>query len=392
MAKRKSAVSKKSAGNVGGEIAANGANEHHHWQFMPIFPPFQQESLEAAILESQCGSGDESQPVEQYDGLLGVSKAFVANHQAAVGQLQWNDDLANIYDNPGNVAGVRWCTGTLISEDLFLTAGHCFDQTGGGWQRPKIDGTFNVIPVEEIAANMHVNFNYQVDKNGDLREEQQYAIVELVEYRLGGLDFAIARLENNPGHIFGWTEVSTTDSVKGDMLCLIQHPAGQPKRIEAGLTFHLHDDRIGYNDIDTLGGSSGSGILRELDGKIVGVHTNGGCNVDMTGHNHGVRITSILAASPTLSTVIIASGFNQVARYYSRWDFDDHQGRIALYDAKNSTIDNRVYANVKEFYLIVDMLRNEKPLWFDASTKHLRTGYGVVGEPIGEEENFLPVS
>ena len=44
--------------------------------------------------------------------------------------------------------------------------------------------------------------------------------------------------------------------------------------------------------------------MRASDGLIVGVHTNGGCtNPASAGHNHGVRITSILAQSSTLQTL-----------------------------------------------------------------------------------------
>ena len=76
----------------------------------------------------------------------------------------------------------------------------------------------------------------------------------------------------------------------------------------------------------------------------------------------------------------------QVARYYSRWDLDNHKGKIALYDAGNNSLDNRVYSDPEEFQVITGLLRNEKPLWFDSSAKHLRTGYGATGEPPGEEE------
>jgi hypothetical protein len=76
----------------------------------------------------------------------------------------------------------------------------------------------------------------------------------------------------------------------------------------------------------------------------------------------------------------------QVARYYSRWDLDNHTGRIALYDAGNTSLDNRVYSDPEEFQVIAGLLRNEKPLWFDDSVKHLRTGFGATGEPTGEEE------
>ncbi len=155
----------------------------------------------------------------------------------------------------------------------------------------------------EVATNMHVNFNYQVDAAGNLRAEQSFPVTSLVEYRLGGLDFSIARLGGNPGATFGFTQVSTTDAAVGDMMCIMGHPAGWPKRIEAGPCVGLSGNSISYDDIDTLGGNSGSGILRATDGRIVGVHTNGGCNAAGTGANSGVRITSIVAQSPTLQAL-----------------------------------------------------------------------------------------
>ncbi len=257
----------------------------------------------AALLESICGATDDSQPAEQYDGTLGVTIAFVNGHQQAVGQLQWNNNLASIYTNPGTVSGIRWCSGTLITNDLFLSAGHCFDQTGGGWVRPTNNATGATIPPAEIATNMHVNFNFQVDPSGNLRTEQVFPVVGLVEYRLGGLDFSIVRLGGNPGATIGQTQVAVTDAAVGDMLCIIGHPAGLPKRIEAGPTFALTTNTISYDSIDTLGGNSGSGILRAADGQIAGVHTNGGCNAQGTGSNSGVRISSILAQSPTLRAI-----------------------------------------------------------------------------------------
>jgi V8-like Glu-specific endopeptidase len=265
--------------------------------------PGERDDLYGMILETICGATDDSQPVAQYDGTLGVTTNFVNARERPVGQLQWNDNLAAIYNNPGNVSGVRWCTGTLITHNLFLTAGHCFDQTGGGWQRPHINGTNDIIPSSEIATNMHINFNYQVDANGVLQMEQEFAIVELLEYRLGGLDYAIVRLAGSPSQNFGTGAVAREDAQVGDMLCIIGHPAGVPKRIEAGPLTSLSGNQVRYNDIDTLGGNSGSALWHSPSGKIVGVHTNGGCTASGTGSNSGVRIAKIVEVSPLLQNL-----------------------------------------------------------------------------------------
>jgi V8-like Glu-specific endopeptidase len=53
-----------------------------------------------------------------------------------------------------------------------------------------------------------------------------------------------------------------------------------------------------YGNLDTLGGNSGSGIL-DSAGRVVGVHTNGGCT-SSGGTNSGVRIARIRAASSVL--------------------------------------------------------------------------------------------
>ncbi|NTW42307.1 MAG: trypsin-like peptidase domain-containing protein, partial [Cellulomonadaceae bacterium] len=257
----------------------------------------------ADILESICGVVDDSQAVEQYDGTLGVTTAFVAAHQQQAVQVQWNSNLGSIYTNPGDVNGVRWGSATMIGPDLLLTCGHLFDSAAGGWTVPRQNGTATAISPTEIALNMHVNFLYQVDPGGTLRAEVSFPITQLLEYRLGGLDMALCRVGGSPGTTYGWTEVSPTNPAVGDMLAIIGHPAGMPKRIEAGPATTVTANQLQYNDIDTLGGNSGSGILHAATGRLVGVHTNGGCNSAGTGANSGTAIAAIVAASPTLQAL-----------------------------------------------------------------------------------------
>ena len=256
-----------------------------------------------AVLETICGVVDDSQEVEQYDGTLGVSAEFVAARQSAAAQVQWNDNLASVFTNPGNVSGVRWGSGTMITADIFLTCGHLFDDDANGWNLPRDNASGAIISPADKAINMRVNFNFQEDPDGNLRPEQSFPITQLVEYRINGLDFAVCRLGGNPGATFGTTRVAIEDAAVNDMICIIGHPAGLPKRIEAGPATQLDGNAIRYNDIDTLGGNSGSGILHANTQSLVGVHTNGGCNNAGTGSNSGVRVSAILRESPTVRNI-----------------------------------------------------------------------------------------
>jgi hypothetical protein len=260
--------------------------------------------VERFAIESICGSRDDTQDVETYDGSLGVTRAFVDTHEPRIGQLQWLEDLHDRFSEPGesagNVAGVRWGSGGLIANDLFITAGHCFDQQGGGWDRPRRGG--KVIESAEIARLMRVNFNYQVNgETGEIRPGEPFPVEELLEFRLGGLDFAIVRVGMNsagrlPGEIYGTIATAAEDLIaEGAMLCLIQHPNGVPKRIEAGPMFQNTSGQIAYDSLDTQGGSSGSPILSD-SGELAGVHTNGGCTA-FSGFNFGVAIGTIRSAS-----------------------------------------------------------------------------------------------
>ena len=55
---------------------------------------------------------------------------------------------------------------------------------------------------------------------------------------------------------------------------------------------------IEYDDLDTLGGSSGAGLLN-ADGKIIGVHVLGGC-FKIGGSNKAVSIKAIRKASKVI--------------------------------------------------------------------------------------------
>ncbi len=253
-------------------------------------------------LQSICGPSSELRDVELYDGGLGLSTAFVHRHRLAVGLLRWRTDLFQRYrEESGNVAGRGWCTGTLIADDLFLTAGHCLDNGDTvNLQLPREKGG---VPLEppELAREFTVEFRFESPALADAPSYANRAeVVRLEEYSRSDPDYAILRLSGNPGFHNGVARISPSDSRAGSPIALLQHPRAEPMKVGAGAVARVSGSKISYDSIDTLDGSSGAGILDGTSGKLVGVHTNGGCAQDGDGENFGVTIGALTAASQIL--------------------------------------------------------------------------------------------
>ncbi len=228
---------------------------------------------------SVCGATDDLQDVEDYDGKGGPSKALAAKASPSVGALAMG---------PAGPNSRKFCSGTLISENLFLTASHC------------VDGN--------ITKNFAV-FNYQTvaGSNGKtLREQTHVAIKGIVEdggYRQGGLDYAILELEGTPGKTFGFKKLNASVLKPKDVVFDVQHPRGWPKKVHGGFVDGTRGTKyVTYVEMDTHPGSSGSGVLNGK-GELVAVHTNGGCR-STGGANAGVPLSNIVKNSKVLKALM----------------------------------------------------------------------------------------
>ena len=231
------------------------------------------EDADLEVGESQqptiCGTTDDSQYVNDYTGTLGPTTAFVSTYKGRVGAMEATATAGS---------SAKYCSGSLIASNLFLTAGHCVDSTTVG---------------------DYVSFNFERAKGSSvLLTESHFRVEAIVEDELGGVDYAIVRLAGTPGATWGITAVASADPATGAAITIIGHPAAAPKKIEAGTVQSYSGSYMYYGNVDTLGGSSGSGILNS-SGQIVGVHTNGGCTSG-GGANSGVRIGKIRAVSTVL--------------------------------------------------------------------------------------------
>ncbi|WP_440955666.1 hypothetical protein ACSAZK_01480 [Methanosarcina sp. Mfa9] len=73
----------------------------------------------------------------------------------------------------------------------------------------------------------------------------------------------------------------------------------------------------------------------------------------------------------------------EVKSYYARWKPENHTGYIVIYwEGGSKTFPESSFESPQEFQVVVDLLRNEKPIWWDEPTGRLFAS----GEPVGEGE------
>jgi hypothetical protein len=202
----------------------------------------------------QCGPTQDFTPVNSYRG-----------------------EFSDVIDREDAVVMIGGsCTGTLIEASagaVVLTAGHCV----GIGDRPLLV------------------FNFEDAPDG----EQLLTEGTVIEQSLAP-DYALIRLDRLPAV----TPVRLT-ARSSERLAIIQHPRGKPKVIAEGRYLDACNQLVYYVDLDTLGGSSGAGVLTR-QGHLMGIHTDGDCDETGRGANRGWTTEAIVSASEYLQDADIA--------------------------------------------------------------------------------------
>lgn len=168
------------------------------------------------------------------------------------------------------------CTGTLIQASagpVVVTAGHCV----GLGDRPLLV------------------FNYEDAPDGDPLMTEGSVIEQSLEP-----DYALIALDALPAVTPVMLTSRTTERV-----AIVQHPRGHPKVIAEGWYEDSCNSLVYYSDLDTLVGSSGAGVLN-LQGHLMGIHTDGDCDETGRGTNRGWTAAVIVEASAYLQSADIA--------------------------------------------------------------------------------------
>jgi hypothetical protein len=154
--------------------------------------------------------------------------------------------------------------------------------------------------------------------------------------------------------------VATSDPGTGAAITIIGHPNAAPKQIEAGTVASFSTNYLRYGNVDTLGGSSGSGVLNSL-GQIVGVHTNGGCTAlkPLWGAGPDLPRAHMLAPDPEADQAAWNAAQDRIAV-----EQPDHERRLAdrLARLKQPTDD----AILRSLLTRLDRPRREQATLLDA--------------------------
>jgi V8-like Glu-specific endopeptidase len=195
-----------------------------------------------------------------------------------------------------------FCSGTLIDDDLVLTAGHCITSAA------ECTGTRFVFKFYKTSAT-----SLETVTTADIFSCQSIVARQQGTVNGRNLDYAIVRLDRPATPRFTPAPVRTaaTALAVGQNVTVIGSGSGIPFKIDAGGT--VRDARAATQDYfvattDTFGGNSGSGVYEMANHTVAGILVrgendyvaNGGCTVVNVCTETGCRGEDITYVRPAI--------------------------------------------------------------------------------------------
>ncbi len=192
---------------------------------------------------------------------------------------------AGVCDNErfASQASAGFCSGFLVGDDLFVTAGHCIENQEGcdaismvfGFGYDKEDKDLSKVSAKEV---------YHC-KSIVKRELQQTAT---------GRDYAVIKLDR-PVVGRAPLKLRRTGAVHvGDGVAVIGNPVGLPTKITDGAKVRSVKAEQPYfvANLDTYGGNSGSAVFNLVTGEVEGILVRGETDFDSSGPG-GCRVSRV---------------------------------------------------------------------------------------------------
>lgn len=230
------------------------------------------EKLTAKVIYGADGRLDYFQVSDERLKTLAQSTVVLIETQMISNQGAVSTIKASTFKNQQNLCSTErfgeqeaagFCSGSLVGEDLIMTAGHC------------------ITSVEDCASTSFV-FGYALEQAGtqvrQIDSKNIYKCASIVQRKLEntGTDYAIIKLDRK---VEGRTplKIRRSGAVQiNDELAVIGHPAGLPTKITVGGAVRSIANAAFFTaNTDTYGGNSGSAVFNAQTGLIEGILVRG---------------------------------------------------------------------------------------------------------------------
>ncbi|CUH77298.1 right-handed parallel beta-helix repeat-containing protein [Tropicibacter naphthalenivorans] len=185
-----------------------------------------------------------------------------------------------------------FCTAFIVDDQHILTNHHCV---------PGMDRDPSGKDSGVQAAQLVMGFI----KPGRSEGVDRYTVSPQIVETSRELDYSVLRVFGNPSTKYGKLELAMADPEDSEFLWIIGHPQGQAQHISregcAAATPAISEEGKLVHSCDTLGGNSGSPVIRISDKRVVGLHHAGDSR---TGFNMAIPMTRILPQSSVLKAAV----------------------------------------------------------------------------------------
>lgn len=181
-----------------------------------------------------------------------------------------------------------FCTAFIVDDQHIVTNHHCI---------PGMDGDPSGATSGVQAAQFVAGFI----KPGNSQGVDRFTVSPQIVETSRELDYTVLRVFGNPSTKYGKLELAAADPEDSEFLWIIGHPQGQSQHISregcaAAIPAISAEGKL-MHSCDTLGGNSGSPVIRLSDKRVIGLHHAGDSR---TGFNMAIPMTRILAESRVL--------------------------------------------------------------------------------------------